>query len=128
MAVLRRAAESVRALLELDFPVGTKNRTGWKAMDEAVAGGSYSMVASPEPAPNAAQTPAGPCPQLTWVSLTQVRMLHEHASGKATRDFQKNKPQLLATLADMPDFQMQVVVSPFLHHLFDRSDTGKPGR
>jgi len=36
------------------------------------------------------------------LALTQVRMLHEHASGKATRDFQKNKPQLLATLADMP--------------------------
>jgi hypothetical protein len=37
-----------------------------------------------------------------------VRALHEHASGKATRDFQRNKPQLLATLADMPDFQMQM--------------------
>jgi ankyrin repeat protein len=45
VAVLRRAEACVRALLELDFPMDTKNRTGWRAMDEAVAGGSHSMVA-----------------------------------------------------------------------------------
>ena len=44
VAVLRRNMASVVVLLELDFPVGTKNQTGWKAMDEAIAAGSHAMV------------------------------------------------------------------------------------
>eukprot|EP00899_Mesostigma_viride_P011640 jgi/Mesvir1/20477/Mv12364-RA.2 len=80
VAVLRGNLDAARTLLEKGFPVSTKNVSGWVALDEAI----------------------------TMADAPMVRLLLEYEQASHKQLFKQKKPELLASLANMPDFRMQI--------------------
>eukprot|EP00898_Chlorokybus_atmophyticus_P000429 jgi/Chlat1/1387/Chrsp12S01965 len=80
VAVLLGHHRALNKLLELGYPCDRKNERGWSALDEAVALGDEQMV--------------------------KILLLASHARRK--QKFKEQKPVLLQSLAQMPDFKMSV--------------------